>query len=232
VLADGGPVLCVVTHGERLAARLRVTPQAVEDALVTQVREAAAAGVTLVQIREPDLETGDLFRLVERCVAVVAGSTTRVLVNDRGDVALAAGAHGVHLRADSYPAQRMRAIAPEGFIIGRSVHDPVEAGMIARGGAVDYLIFGTVFATASKPSGHPVGGLAALADAVAAARPIPVLAIGGIAVETARNIRAVGAAGLAAIGLFLPGDAGETTLAETVRRLRDAFDTAADLGEE
>ena len=126
----------------------------------------------------------------------------------------------------------MRAIAPEGFIIGRSVHDPVEAGSIARDGAVDYLIFGTVFATAFKPPGHPVGGLAALADAVAAARPIPVLAIGGIAVETARNIRAVGAAGLAAIGLFLPGEAGETTLAETVRRLRDAFDTAADLSEE
>jgi thiamine-phosphate pyrophosphorylase len=121
------------------------------DGVVARAAWAARAGVHLVQVRERDLEGRALTDLVARCVAAVRGTRARVVVNERFDVALAAGAHGVHLRAGSMAAARVRGAAPPGFLIGRSVHAPEEA---ADPGAVDYLIFGTVFAT--PPS---LGGL-------------------------------------------------------------------------
>jgi thiamine-phosphate diphosphorylase len=223
-------IVCLVTHGERNAARCGEPGRTLEDLLVTQVHEAAAAGVDLVQVREPDLEPRDLCRLVERCLQAAAGAPTRILLNDRLDVALATGAHGVHLRADSYAAGRVRATAPVGFLVGRSVHDPAEAAAVASTGSVDYLIFGTVFASASKASGHRTTGVEGLAAAAVGARPVPVLAIGGVSIASARAVRAAGAAGLAAIGLFLPGGVGAaTSIAETVRGLRTAFDTPVHL---
>jgi thiamine-phosphate pyrophosphorylase len=208
-----------------------VSGKRLEDLLVAQVRQAATAGIDLVQVRELDLETRDLCRLVERCLAAASGLATRILVNDRADVAMATGAHGVHLRADSYPAERVRAIAPHGFVVGRSVHDADEAAAVASGGAVDYIIFGTVFASASKVPGHPTTGIEGLAAAVSAARPVPVLAIGGVSAASAAALRRAGASGLAAIGLFLPGEVGaDATIAATVRGLRAAFDTPADPG--
>jgi thiamine-phosphate pyrophosphorylase len=224
-------ILCLVTNGQRIAAHTRVVGRPVEDLLVEQVREAAWAGVDLLQIREQNLESRDLYRFVERCVEASAGLPARIVVNDRADVALGAGAHGVHLRADSYPADRLRAIAPSGFIVGRSVHDPDEAAAVANSGVVDYIIFGTVFASASKATGHTATGTEGLAAAVAASRPVPVLAIGGVSTESAPAIRATGAAGLAGIGLFLPGERSrEPTLAARVHRLRAAFDTPVNLG--
>jgi thiamine-phosphate diphosphorylase len=226
VFRTGRGILCLVTHGQRLAAHTDCSGKSIEDLLVRQVSEAASAGVDLVQIREPNLEPRHLYRLVERCLAAAAGRPTRILVNDRADVALTAGAHGVHLRADSYAADRVRAIAPSGFIVGRSVHAQDEAAAAIAGGALDYIIFGTVFASASKPPGHRVAGIQGLAAAVAAARPLPVLAIGGVSTRSAPAIRANGAAGVAAIGLFLPGQVdAEPSLAGTVHRLRSAFDT-------
>ena len=105
-----------------------------------------------------------------------------MLVNDRIDVALAAGAHGVHLRGDSLPAARARLMVPPAFIIGRSVHSREEAMRAQDGGGLDYLVFGTVFKTDSKP-GLGVAGLDALSE-VAAATRLPVLAIGGMTPAT------------------------------------------------
>jgi thiamine-phosphate diphosphorylase len=227
------PVLCLVTNRARLAALAGIGRAAAADRLMSQVRDAVAAGIDLVQVRERDLEARDLCRLVERCVDAAAGSLTRILVNDRADVALAAKAHGVHLRADSHDAGRLRAIAPRPFLIGRSVHDVDEAADVARQGAVDYLVFGTVFATESKPHGHAIAGIAGLTAAVEAALPVPVLAIGGVSIASVSALREAGAAGLAAIGLFLPAEGGAgPTLIETVHRIRRAFDTPADLGRE
>lgn len=168
--------------------------------MVRCVAAAARAGVDLVQVRERDLEGGPLTRLVSRCVDAARGSATRILVNDRLDVALAAGAHGVHLPGHGVPAERARRVTPRGFLIGRSVHHATEAARVAADGAVDYLVFGTVFQTASKGGVAPAGvkGLAAAAAAVA----VPVLAIGGVTADRVSEIARSGAAGLAAIGLF------------------------------
>ena len=186
-----------------------------EDALVQRVASVAAAGVNLVQVRERDMEARDLSRLVARCVTVVRNTRTRILVNDRLDVALTSGAHGVHLRGDSMPASRARALAPIGFLIGRSVHTVAEAVTAHAEGGLDYLLFGTVFATASKP-GQPPAGVQALADVVRAT-PVPVLAIGGITSETVPQLKETGCAGFAAIGWFANED--ETSLSERINRV-------------
>ena len=190
-------VTCMITDRARLADQ---SDAGRLSAVVARVAIAARAGIHLVQVRERDLEGGALLELVRRCVEAVRGTSTRVLVNDRLDVALAAGAHGVHLRGDSMPAHRVRAMASSGFLVGRSVHAPEEATQADAGGGLDYLIFGPVFSTASKPGMAPAG-LDMLA-AVAAATALPVLAVGGVTPAAAPLVAAAGAAGWAAIGVF------------------------------
>jgi len=191
-----------------------------EDALVDRVRLAVDVGVQFVQVREPGLEAARLYRLVGRCVAAVAGSPTRVLVNDRADIAAAAGAHGVHLPEAGAPAARIRSLLPPGATIGRSVHD---AGAMAAAGAegVAYLLFGTVFPTASKP-GREAAGVAAL-EAAVRSTSLPVLAVGGLTAARASAVAATGAAGFAAIGLFLDGSVADARW--NVRQAIAAFDT-------
>ena len=186
------PVLCMITDRSRSGGGV--------EALVRRVAAAAREGVHLVQIRERDLDGRAQTELAARCVEAVRGTRTRVIINDRLDVALAAGAHGVHLRGDSFAASRARVIAPPGFLIGRSIHSVAEAVEATRDGAADYLIFGTVFETASKPDRQPAG-LGTLGEVVRAA-PLPVLAVGGITAARIPRVMGAGAAGIAAIGLF------------------------------
>ena len=190
-----------------------------EDELVRAVGAAASAGIDLIQVRERDLEGRALTQLVTRCVEAVHHTRARVLVNDRVDVALAAGAHGVHLRGDSMPAPRVRALVPHGFIVGRSVHDIEEAVRVSGDGGLDYLLYGTVFSTASKP-GHAPAGADAL-TAVAASTPLPVLAIGGVTLGTVERLAKTGAAGFAAIGLF--ADAAPDKLPDIIAQAARAF---------
>jgi thiamine-phosphate pyrophosphorylase len=126
----------------------------------------------------------------------------------------------VHLRGDSVAASRIRAMAPDGFLIGRSVHDAAEAAAVEAGGGCDYLLFGTVFPSANKPSHHPISGPGALRE-VCASVGIPVLAIGGVTIENVSHVAASGASGIAAISLFNRGD----PIGATVSMLRRRFDT-------
>ena len=188
--------------------------------LVHRVVAAARAGLTLVQVREPVMDGRALTMLVRRCVEAVRGTPARVVVNDRVDVAVAAGAHGVHLRADSMPAPRVRAIAPPGFLIGRSVHDAAAARAAAAAGGLDYLIFGTTFATPSKPGRAPAG-LAVLRGVIEASC-LPVLAVGGIMVNRLAGVAATGAAGFAAISLFCDASDPGDTMRDVQRGWRSA----------
>jgi len=163
---------------------------------------AGSARVDVIQVRERDLDDRALVRLVRDMLDAVRGAGTRVLVNDRVDVAIAAGAGGVHLRADSAAASRVRAIAPPAFMIGRSVHSIAEVDEAVRDGGCDYLLFGTVFPSAGKYEGHAVAGIDALA-AVCRRSPVPIVAIGGMNEERAREAAAAGAAGVAGVGMFM-----------------------------
>lgn len=195
--------------------------------LLDDVRRAAASGVDLIQVRERGISDRDLLALTRRALAAAKGSRARVLVNARTDIALAAPADGVHLPAASPAAPRVRAVTPPGFLVGRSVHDLDEALAAEQQGGCDYLVFGTVYPSASKPAGHRVAGVDALARVCAAVR-LPVLAIGGIERDRLPEVAAAGAAGVAAIGAFVTlqgrepeGPAGD--MASFVGRVRELF---------
>ena len=215
-----GPLICLVSGG------LRVNPPG-QASQLRLIAAAARAGVDLIQIREPGLDARQLLQFAAAAVSAVAGSRARIVVNERTDVALAAAAHGVHLRADSLTPAQVRRIVPRGFVIGRSVHSEAEARNADSWGA-DYLIAGTVFPTGSKPAGWTLLGLDGL-TAIAAAAGIPVLAIGGVATDKVEDVAAAGAAGIAAIGLFADvaascsDDQVEATLGQLVARLRTPF---------
>lgn len=212
------PAICLVTDRHRLT-------NPTDDALVLLVERAATAGVDLVHIRERDRDDRSLLELTERIVAATRHTSARVVVNDRIDVAIAAGCGGVHLRADSIAADRARAISPPGFMVGRSVHSVAEAVGAAASG-VDYVVMGTTYPTKSKGRLAPVTGIEGLAE-VCRAVSMPVLAIGGVTTDKLRNIAAAGAAGVAAIGLFSEAfnesshgnlDAALGVLVATIRR--------------
>ena len=134
-------MLCLVTDRRRLTSADTSAADA-RRCLVEQARHAVEAGIDLIQLRERDLEARDLAALARELLAVTRSTPTRLLVNDRLDVALACGADGVHLRGDSIAVAAARRIPPDGFLIGRSVHSVDEAGEAA---GADYVIAGTVF---------------------------------------------------------------------------------------
>jgi thiamine-phosphate pyrophosphorylase len=207
------PVLYFVADRSRL-------PEPSSTALVRRIRAAAKAGIDVVQVREHSRSDYELLELVREAIAAVQPLGVPVVVNDRVDVAIAAGAAGVHLRGASIAAERVREIAPPGFLVGRSVHSREEAEAAARAGGCDYLIFGTVYPSAGKAPDHAVAGEAALAD-VCARLSLPVLAIGGVDGTRAGAVAAAGAAGIAAIGAFVSAD--EDLLRATIQSMRTAF---------
>jgi thiamine-phosphate pyrophosphorylase len=197
--------ICLVTDRRRLLRRGAGEREA-RACLLSQVRYAVEAGVDLIQLRERDLEAAALAALVSDLLAITRRTPTRVVVNDRLDVALAVGADGVHLRGDSIPIADARRLAPAGFLVGRSVHGVAAA---AAAGDADYLVAGTVFRSRSKDASHQLLGLDGLRT-IASTSPAPVLAIGGITAAHLDAVAAAGAAGIAAIGLFIDGaDQGE-----------------------
>jgi thiamine-phosphate pyrophosphorylase len=173
--------------------------------LLMQARHAIDAGVNLIRVRERDLDARPLAALVADIIKAADGTGTRVVVTERLDLALACGAAGVHLRADSMSPDAARTLAPPGFIVGLSVHTTEEA--VASQSSVDYLVAGTVWNTSSKPSGSPLLGVDGLARVAAAVR-VPVLAIGGVTIDRAQEVARAGAAGLAAIGVFMERPGG------------------------
>ncbi len=216
-------ILCLVTDRRRASPGSDFRTAAA--ALVEQARWAADAGIDWLQIRERDLEAAPLCALAAEIVEVTRGSATRVVVNDRVDIAIAANAAGVHLRGDSVPCTAVRAIAPAPFAIGRSVHGPEEAR--TAGSGADYLIAGTTFGTRSKPDRTELLGVDGL-RAIVTTVPQPVLAIGGITLDRIADVARCGAAGIAAIGLFL-GERGPRCLDAIVDQIRQQFGAGAGL---
>jgi thiamine-phosphate pyrophosphorylase len=168
------------------------------------IQRAAAAGAGWIQIREKDLDSRSLVELARFAVVETRGTSARVLVNDRLDVALAANAAGVHLAENSLPVEVVsewrRSTGRVDFLVGASCHSIESARAAERGGA-DYIFFGPVFATPSKVAFGAPQGTERLRE-VCASVGIPVLAIGGVNAENARECIAAGASGIAAIRLF------------------------------
>ncbi len=188
------PITCLITPGTT------VSGGAFDDTLAL-VRLAADRGVTLVQLREKNLSARQLYGLATRAASLVRGTRTRLLVNDRADVARAAGCDGVHLTSVSLEAGIVRRAFGEDFIVGVSTHS-LEEARAARDGGADFATFGPVFDTPSKlPYGPPVGP-EALREAARALAGFPLVALGGVSEENVAAVLGAGAAGSAAIRMF------------------------------
>ena len=181
------PRLLVVTD-RRATARGRP--------LVEVIRAALAGGARLVQLREKDLEGRDLLGLAEALGAECQPAGARLLVNERIDVALAAGADGVVLPADSFPPRVARRLLGPTKLLARSTHAASEIEQAAAEGA-DFVLFGPVYPTPSKSRFGPPQGLERLRTV--SRLGIPVFAVGGITAENAEQTIGAGAHGIAVI---------------------------------
>src|SRR5882762_4453366 len=205
--SSGGLILCYVTDRRSLS---EAESRKAQETLLPKIEAAAAAGADWLQIREKDLSGRVRGRLTREALQRAPKSTasnaapTRILVNDRQDIALSVRAGGVHLGEDSLPlleAKRLSNAQSQGqdFLIGVSCHS-LEAARSAASGGADYLFFGPIFATPSKAAFGAPQGLDRLAE-VCRAVSIPVLAIGGITLANASDCLAAAASGIAAIRL-------------------------------
>jgi thiamine-phosphate pyrophosphorylase len=201
-------MLCYVTDRLLLPGQ---DPSALRDTLMRKIEAAASAGIDCVQLREKDLSGSDCASLAREAVQRAAQASknratpTRIIVNDRLDVALSEHAGGVHLGELSLPIAETRRLADDrepsaNFLIGVSCHS-LEAAKEAESGGADYIFFGPVFATPSKAAFGAPQGLQRLAE-VCRAVDLPVVGIGGITLEYAASCISAGAAGIAAIRLF------------------------------
>ena len=205
------PILYLITRG----ATAEATTSASKEFhwVLEQVSAAVAAGLQLIQLREKKLTARVLFELTARAAEITRGTSTRLLVNDRADIAACAGADGVHLTTRSLEPKIVRKAFGDYFLIGSSTHSLAEATS-ARAGGADFVVFGPIFPTPSKGEYGPPLGVDRLADVASELGPFPVLALGGISIDNARECLRAGASGIAGISLFCAPENLSTTCAE------------------
>ena len=193
------PILYLITGGRTTKIS---TPESAEFQNILELIAAAVdARIPLVQLREKDLSARFLFDLTVRAAEITRGTSTRLLVNDRADIAVAAGAAGVHLTTRSLEPKILRDAFGENFLIGSSTHSLTEA-LAARDGRADFAVFGPIFETESKAQyGAPIG-IDLLTEVATKLAPFLMVALGGISRQNAFECLRAGAAGIAGISLF------------------------------
>jgi thiamine-phosphate pyrophosphorylase len=164
---------------------------------LAQAAAALDGGAGVVQLRVKDRPAGEVLELATRLVALARGRAL-VMVNDRADLAVLAGADGVHVGEEDLPVAAAREVAGPDLLVGRSTRT-LEGAQRALDEGADHVGFGPIFATATKAIAEPPRGLAMLAE-VAARLPAPVVAIGGIGLEEMGPVAGAGAAAAAVIG--------------------------------
>jgi thiamine-phosphate pyrophosphorylase len=193
------PLIYLITSGETTT---QTTPAAEDFSNILQlVRKAVAARIDLVQIREKKLSASVLYQLATEAAGITKGSATKLLINDRSDIAAAAGADGVHLTTSSLPTAVVRQSFGDEFLIAVSTHSLAEASEARRNGA-DFVVFGPVFDTPGKEKYGEPQGLKQLETITSALAPFPVLALGGITIAHVSHCIRAGARGVAAIRML------------------------------
>ncbi len=166
--------------------------------------DAVAGGADIIQFRDKEMTGRELFHTALKIREITHDAGIIFIVNDRIDIALASGADGVHLGQDDLPLHGARRVVPEDFIIGISVGSVVEA-VTAQAGGADYVAVSPVFRTGTKPDAGPGHGTA-LISAIRQTISIPVIGIGGICKENAREVLASGAEGIAVVSAVINSD--------------------------
>jgi thiamine-phosphate pyrophosphorylase len=203
------PLIYLITKGAANAANFR--SESVE--ILKIVEAAVRAKVSLIQIREKLLPAKMVFELAAKASEITKNSDTKLLVNDRADIALAANADGVHLTSQSIPAAIIRNNFPPDFIVGVSAHSLAEIETAKRGGA-NFATFSPIYRTLSKAKYGAPQGIAKLREVVQNVKNFPVIALGGVDETNFREVLAI-AGGFAAIR-FLND-------AENLQKLREEF---------
>lgn len=184
------------------------------------VRAAVAGGVTCVQLREKTCGTREFLAEARKLLAILRPLGVPLIINDRVDVALAAGADGVHVGQQDLPLADVRRLAPAGWIVGVSAESEADAVRAEQGGA-DYIGASPVFATPTKTDHAPPLGLDGLRR-IRAAVKIPVVAIGGIHAGNAREVIRAGADGLAVVSAIVAAADPRAAAAELRREIEAA----------
>lgn len=202
------PLIYVITKGD--ATEQNFDKKRIE--ILDLVRSAIDADIPLVQLREKGLSSRSVFELTSQASAIAAGSETRILVNDRPDIAAAAGADGVHLTARSLTTRVVRSYFPD-LLIGVSTHSAADVQVAVDDGA-DLVAFGPIFTTPGKGEAT---GLRALREVCITFSTIPIIGLGGIDSTNFHSVIEAGAAGVAAIRWFNePG-----SLSQLAKHLKD-----------
>ena len=212
------PCLCLVTDSEIAGGEL-----------VERVSQAVEGGVDLVQLRDKTLPGGQLFDLVSSMLEAIGGRA-KLIINERADVALAAGAQGVQLGEEGLPVAAARKVLGDGLIIGRSVHS-TKAAIQAESEGADLLVVGTMYASRSHP-GEPPAGPGLMREISGKCR-LPLIGIGGVTPENAAELIDAGASGVAVITNILAADdprAAAARLKEILVASWNARMTPADVG--
>jgi len=193
------PILYLITRGATTEATRVDSPEF--NQIIECVSVAVAAEIDLIQLREKRLSARVLFELTRQAFALTRGTATRLVVNDRSDIAAAAGADGVHLASVSIDAARIRRTFGTEFLVGVSTHSVAEARTAKDAGA-DFIVFGPVFDTSSKRGYGSPAGVTGLSGVTRELTDFPVLALGGITMENFTRCLSAGARGIAGISLF------------------------------
>ena len=192
------PITYLITNGEATPDNFEIQKKVILDS----IRSALECGVSYVQIREKLLTAKLLYRLVAEAADLSRSCSTCLLVNDRTDIAVAAGADGVHLTSRSMSARDVRTAFGDEILVAVSTHSLAEVEAAASESA-DLVVFGPVFKTPDKREPLSLTELAMVCSKMSG---FPVLALGGVDADNFQQVMDVGAAGFAGIRCFNDGD--------------------------
>lgn len=188
---------------------------------VELAQAVVAAGIRFFQLRVKRWPTATCVEIARAVKAIADRAGAQLIINDRADVARLVGAAGVHLGQDDLPPQAAREILGPGALIGWSTHNAQQLAAAARAGVADYLAFGPIFVTQSKEHPDPAQGLAALAG-VRRLTTLPLVAIGGITLDTVADVLRAGADAVAVIGAIAHADDPVAATRDLAHRARAA----------
>lgn len=191
------PIIYLITSGNLTSENF----SQLSSQVLQQIESAIEAGISIIQIREKNLSSKFIFDLAVQATNLSRNSSTKILINDRADIALAAKADGVHLTSTSIPTKVVRSIFPKNFIIGISTHK-LEEVISAKNDGADFAVFSSIYQTVSKAQYGEPQGIERLTEVVETAKDFPVIALGGIKLENIPEISQTGVSGISAISLF------------------------------